>query len=384
MPVAGKAARFIDAGWMLPKPLIMIKERNMLDWSMSSLNYDNCHLIFAVRKDHIQSHSIDKIIKNRYGADTSIVVVDKITRGTASTCLLAKDLINNQSPLVIYTPDVYFEPKFNIQDAVKSDGFLLTFKANSPAHSYVLEDDSGKVVNVAEKEVISNHANVGLYGFKHGSMFVQYAEEMIAREMTTNNEFYVAPIYNLVIRDGLSVHRSGIEKMHVLGTPEDLKFFISRTLKRFGERAVSLCADHSGFALKEIAKDCLHNLGIPYIDCGTYTQSDCDHFDFLFQVAHNIRDGISDFGMAFCRTGQGFNLAANKIKNIRSALIWDEYTAEHSIAHNCANFFCVPSAYVTNKTLFAAMIWKLMNTTFSGGRHMNRIQKLDKLVDLYE
>ena len=80
--------------------------------------------------------------------------------------------------------------------------------------------------------------------------------------------------------------------------------------------------------------------------------------------------------MAFCRTGQGVNISGNKRKGIRGALIFDEYTAEHAIRHNSANFFSIPSKYVTGEDLLIMIeIW--LNTTFDGGRHMTRIQKVE-------
>jgi dTDP-glucose pyrophosphorylase len=253
IPIAGKAQRFIDANYTAPKPLIMVDDRHMIDWALDSIDHDNCNLIFAVRKDHIQTYSIDKILKEKYGEGVHIVVIDQITEGTLCTCLLAKDIINwDTDPLVIYTPDVCFEPKFDphFVASTGTDGFILTFKANSPAHSYALTDDQGVVSKTVEKEVISSNAAVGIYYFKRGSDFVKYAEEMVDRDIRTNNEFYICPIYNFLIRDGLKVTSSNVDKMHVLGTPDDLSFFTSNTLKRFGVKPVALCSDHSGLKFK--------------------------------------------------------------------------------------------------------------------------------------
>ena len=81
-----------------------------------------------------------------------------------------------------------------------------------------------------------------------------------------------------------------------------------------------------------------------------------------------------DFGFGFCRTGQGINISANHIKGIRSALIFDEYTAEMSRRHNCANFFSIPEKYVDSEIL-EKIILTLKNSSFDGGRHMTRMKK---------
>ena len=83
---------------------------------------------------------------------------------------------------------------------------------------------------------------------------------------------------------------------------------------------------------------------------------------------------MCDFGIGFCRTGQGVNIAANKNKGIRSAMVIDEYTAEFCVRHNCANFFAIPSKYVNKKSL-DKIVTTLGSNSFDGGRHMTRITK---------
>ena len=199
IPIAGRAQRFIDQGYEMPKPLIMVVDRLMIDLAMSSLNWKDCNLIFIVRKDHVYSFSIDTVLRNIFGNDIKVVETEGITRGTLCTCLLAREYIDD-NPLVIYTPDVYFENTFDPYSIDEdTDGLLLTFKANSPSHSYVQIDGKGNAVKTAEKVVISQNAAVGVYYFKNGSKFVQYGDKMVEDEITTNGEFYLCPIYNFFI-----------------------------------------------------------------------------------------------------------------------------------------------------------------------------------------
>ena len=108
LPIAGKAQRFIDKDYLVPKPLILADGKHIIDWSLSSIDISECNLIFCVRLDHINNFSIDDILKQKYGDDIKIVVIDHITEGALSTCLLAKEHIDDDNPLVIYTPDTYF------------------------------------------------------------------------------------------------------------------------------------------------------------------------------------------------------------------------------------------------------------------------------------
>ena len=378
LPIAGRAQRFLDKGYLVPKPLIIVDKKHIIDWALESIDFagvDDYRLIFIVRLDHINDFAIDEILKEKFGEDVVVVPVDHITEGSVCTCLLAQDYIDNDDELLIYTPDVYFQKPFNLKEEVEDglDGHILTFKANSAAHSYAQLDENGYVTKTVEKEVISEHAAVGVYYWKTGNMFVKYANELIEKNIRTNGEFYLCPVYNLMVEDSLKIKTSRAEKMHVLGTPEELEFFKNYVAPRFGTKPIGLCADHSGYDLKELVKKHLEDIGLDYIDYGCYVNKDCDYADYIKPAVDEMGKDI-DFVMGFCRTGQGVNIFANTFKSVRSALIIDDYTAEHSIRHNCANFFALPSKYVTEKDI-PNIINTLRNNTFDGGRHMTRMNK---------
>ena len=181
--------------------------------------------------------------------------------------------------------------------------------------------------------------------------------------MLVKNEFYIAPMYNLMIRDGKYVSCADTEKMHVLGTPSTLEFFSERVTTKFGTKPIALACDHSGYDLKEKTKTILEMKGIEYTDVGTYVDKSCDYFDYVSQAVLLIKSNDCDHAISFCRSGQGVNLAANKFDDILSALIFDSYTAEFSIKHNCANHFSIPSKYVDVKTM-EEIIDKLITTSF--------------------
>ena len=375
LPIAGAARRFSEVGYTMPKPLIMANNKHIIDWSMESINMEDCNVVFVVRAEHVYNFSIDEILKDKFGQDIKIVVLDHMTRGSVETCLQAKKYIENDMPLIIYTPDVYFENQLNPVDIDPDlDGFILTFKANSPAHSYVKLDDQGYALKTAEKEVISQDAAVGVYYYKTGNMFVKYAERLIHNNITVKNEFYLCPMYNLMIQDNLKIKTKSAEKMHVLGTPAELEFFTNYVIQRFGDKPIALCCDHSGFKMKEEAKKILQDNNVSYIDFGTLMNKDCDYNDYVSQAMRAIESKVCDFGMGFCRTGQGVNILANTSKDVRGALVFDEYTAEYSVRHNCANFFTIPEKYVSYEDLDKMVkIW--LKASFDGGRHMTRMKK---------
>lgn len=379
IPMAGLGQRFVNDGYHMPKPLIMVDDKHIIDWSFKSINYEDFNLIFLVRSDHCNAFGMDDVLREKFGNDIKVIKIDKLTEGTVCTCLYAEKLIDNETPLVIYTLDVYFEPKFDIKQIDSSiDGHLSVFKSNNKAYSYAQVGEDGFVTKTAEKEVISENAAVGIYYFKSGSTFVKYAKEMINKNLRTNNEFYVSPLYNLLIEDGLKITVSQVSKMYLMGTPEELSFFQKNVNVQFGKKPIALCCDHSGFELINKLKKILSNKNISYIDFGTYIKRDCDYFDYVNQAVKAIYDGQCDFGIGSCRTGQGINQCSNKYKGIRSALIFDEFTAEMAIRHNCSNFFSIPEKYV-DEQLLEKIVDSLISNTFDGGRFIPRVQKVEKI-----
>jgi RpiB/LacA/LacB family sugar-phosphate isomerase len=292
------------------------------------------------------------------------------------SCLIARDLIPLDEPLIIYTPDVWYQADFSPSAFAASglDGVLLTFKANSPAHSYVTVNADGLATKTAEKVVISQDALVGVYGYRTGRDFLKYADQAIESGFTVKGEFYVAPMYNHLIADGLKVGISRTDKMHVLGTPEDLKFYMQHVVRLHGPITIALCCDHSGFDLKERVAHELRHLGIEYTDFGSYSNTDSDHYDSLKPCVEHVLATHNCIGIGVCFTGQGFNIAANKVAGIRAALVHDCYTVEMGRRHNAANFFAFPARAELED--LDDMLRVMTAHSFDGGRHATRIRRI--------
>ena len=228
IPMAGLGSRFSKQGYVFPKPLIEVKGKPMIQLVVENLNIDSQYT-FIVLQEHIEKYNIDKMLK-LIKPDCNIVITDGITEGAASTTLLAKEFINNENPLVIANSDQYFE--WNPREVIYSfmnkniDGGILTFPSTHPKWSYAKINETGNVVEVAEKNPISNHATVGVYFWTHGSDYVTSAEEMIDKNIRVNNEFYVCPVYNQAIENDKKIVIKDIDKMWGIGTPEDLETFL--------------------------------------------------------------------------------------------------------------------------------------------------------------
>ena len=134
----------------------------------------------------------------------------------------------NDQPLLVYNADTYCRTGLSeMLPGLGSSvaGVLGVFNAPGDKWSFVRLDESGRVVEAAEKRRISDWACTGLYHFSRGCEFVRYADAMIQANDRVNNEFYVAPVYNRMIADGLDIRVDVVREVWVLGTPEDLAYF---------------------------------------------------------------------------------------------------------------------------------------------------------------
>ncbi len=230
IPMAGAGSRFEKVGYSFPKPLIDVKGKPMIHLVADMLNLD-ANFIYIVQKSHREKYNLDTLL-NLITPNCKIVEVEGLTEGAACTTLLAKELINNDSPLILSNSDQFidwnsteFMYKMNEKDF---DGGIVCFPATHPKWSFAKTDKNGIISEVAEKNPISDQATAGIYYWKHGEDYVKYAEQMIEKDIRVNNEFYVCPVYNEAIEDGKIIYNHSIpsENMWGLGTPEDLTYYL--------------------------------------------------------------------------------------------------------------------------------------------------------------
>ena len=230
IPMAGAGSRFEKAGYTFPKPLIEVNGKPMIQAVVENLNIDAKH-IFIVQKKHYEEYNLKYLLNLITNNNCEIVQVDGMTEGAACTTLLAKKFIDNDEPLVLANSDQFVEWDSNefmySMTADNIDGGILSFEATHPKWSFARLTEEGYVSEVAEKKPISNIATVGIYYWKKGSDYVKYAEQMIDKNIRTNNEFYVCPVFNEAIGDHKKIKIFSIDKMWGLGTPEDLDRYVS-------------------------------------------------------------------------------------------------------------------------------------------------------------
>jgi ribose 5-phosphate isomerase B len=139
---------------------------------------------------------------------------------------------------------------------------------------------------------------------------------------------------------------------------------------------VAVGSDHAGFDCKEDLISYLEAKNIVYKDFGTHSKDSVDYPDFAHPVALAVENGEAAFGILLCGSANGVAITANKHHGIRAAICWGEELAELARKHNDANIICIPARFVRDGDA-EKMVDIFMNTEFEGGRHLNRVKKID-------
>lgn len=232
--MGGLGSRFRERGYTVPKYMIEAKGKSLFEWSLISLEgfaSEVSQYIFIAMQDDTEDveefirRECEKLRLTKY----KIILLDHLTDGQATTALFAGKYWNLENALLIYNIDTYVESGEMNSNGLKGDGFIPCFQADGEHWSFVRLDERGKVAEVREKKRISNYCTLGAYYFKSCRLYKELYEEYYSQQQELiNNEKYVAPLYNYLLSKGGEIYISDIEpeKVHVLGTPEELQAFL--------------------------------------------------------------------------------------------------------------------------------------------------------------
>lgn len=136
-------------------------------------------------------------------------------------------------------------------------------------------------------------------------------------------------------------------------------------------------SDHAGFALKEKVKAFISShFELDITDVGTYSEDSADYPDYAHEAAKHVANDLNDtLGILICGSGNGISMSANKHQEIRCALCWSEEIAELARLHNNANMLSLPARFISEEMAFL-IVKRFLTTTFEGGRHEQRVNKI--------
>ncbi|OQX76622.1 MAG: ribose 5-phosphate isomerase B [Bacteroidetes bacterium 4484_249] len=141
------------------------------------------------------------------------------------------------------------------------------------------------------------------------------------------------------------------------------------------QQGLPIGSDHGGFLLKKFIIDNLSAEGYIFKDFGTFSEESVDYPDFIHPVAKSINDGLYEFGIIMCGSGQGASMTANKYPKVRAGLCWDAEQAKLIRLHNNANIIALPGRFIDFNTA-VEMVKIFLDTEFEGGRHIKRVNKI--------
>jgi ribose 5-phosphate isomerase B len=141
---------------------------------------------------------------------------------------------------------------------------------------------------------------------------------------------------------------------------------------------IAIGSDHAGFRLKEKLEQYVKELGHEVDDLGTHSQEPTDYPPICAAVARAVRDGHADRGIVLGGSGQGEQIAANKVRGIRAALCNDLFTARMSRAHNDANVLSI-GARIVAPALAREIVAVWLDSPFEGGRHLRRVEQISEI-----
>lgn len=239
IPMAGLGSRFSSMGYKPPKPLLPLMGRTMIEVVVENLMARQTSSVTLVASpDH--RNSLEDIRKSLEGlalgageASLQIHYLTELSQGPADSVRQCLGLLDKSVPLIVANSDQYVvggieELYSHLLKDSESNG-LLVLEDSDPKWSFARLDEDNFVLEVREKQAISNWATAGIYGFSNPIVFNQALDSMDAANDRTNGELYVGPTYNYLSGKTKAFHLGANQnKFFGLGTPDDYELFRSR------------------------------------------------------------------------------------------------------------------------------------------------------------
>jgi len=255
IPMVGAGSRFQKEGYLVPKPLIEVAGKTLIEHSIDSFNLPNAKFIFITRDFQNSEHN--KILSNllkKKRPESKEIRLKRLTSGASESALAARDLINNNDPLVIYNCDqlISWDPEdfLKFVNKNKADAAIVLYKSNDPKNSFA-EVLDGKIIKFAEKIPISNDALIGFHYWAHGKDFVKSADQLVDSFRTDGkSECYISETFNYLKDKNILPYHVDKNVYIPLGTPEDVAKYVGKLKEFSNNKTKSIFIDIDGTILQ--------------------------------------------------------------------------------------------------------------------------------------
>jgi dTDP-glucose pyrophosphorylase len=237
--MAGRGSRFANAGVTTPKPLIEVDGQAMFLKALSSFDHIDApkrHTII-IRKEHDEQYGLQKQLNAKL-PEANIVMTGETPTGAAVDAMRAEPYLKPSEGVIVMDCDFWFSSRAYdqmVEDSLagKLDigGGLLTFETTDPRYSFADVGPDGFVSRTAEKVAISNRGIWGAYYFGRADIFEQAALELCKRPLGPDlKEYYISPLFNIVLGQGHKVKAAMVEQFGSFGTPEELEKYVGHAV----------------------------------------------------------------------------------------------------------------------------------------------------------
>ena len=235
IPMSGIGKRFVEAGYRIPKPLIVVDEKPIIE-HICNLFPDESKFTFICNSKHLAETNMRQVLQN-IKSQSNIVEIQNHKKGPVYAVSLVKDLIEDDEEVIVNYCD--FGTYWNYQDFLNhtrnrnADAAIPAYKGFHPhmlgnTNYAFIREKKQWMLEIKEKEPFTNnrmdeYASNGTYYFKKGAYVKKYFQELIDKNINLEGEYYVSLIYNLLVEDGLKVSIYNIQHMLQWGAPQDLE-----------------------------------------------------------------------------------------------------------------------------------------------------------------
>jgi HAD superfamily hydrolase (TIGR01549 family) len=238
IPIGGKGERFKNKGYNKPKPLIDIFERPMIFYLLDTLKVNENDKIFIIyNSEKLEKYNFTQIIRNKYSF-INFIPLQNDTSGAAETLYLGlnsiKNSLNNSNKNIILDCDTFYQKDIinMYRNSHNNNCVFYSVKENNlPIYSYIQMDENSRIINIKEKEKISNNANTGAYCFENIEILCNYCKYILDEKIVFNNEPYTSCVIHEMIKKNINFYGIKMNENSVisLGTPNDVEKYLQNT-----------------------------------------------------------------------------------------------------------------------------------------------------------
>jgi len=250
IPMSGMGKRFVDKGYIAPKPLLVVGGKMIIEHIIDMFDRDEDEFVFIVNDKHIWENNIDKVVSGLV-KKSIVMTIPPHKLGPVYAVKAAYDNISDDEQVIVsYCDNPYLWDYDHFRGFVRDknlDGCILTHTRFHPHRlastrmAYLKLGPDGLLEEIKEKESYTdNHwgenGSTGTYYFRSGRIMKHYFDECMEKDVNYNGEYYVTLVYNLLVQDGLRVMKYDTTHAMVFGTPHEVEHFQAWETLIFGNQ----------------------------------------------------------------------------------------------------------------------------------------------------